>query len=140
MPRGVCEGWRDFDGRRRLLVRVLMVLAVVAAALSLVGVASADPSHDVLPDIVLTCSDGNRLTVLPGTSTNNSAIAFVRDSTSILVARSFLATLNGEPVFGFVRGLNGFSAKDIVTCTGPWTLDGVTFVVTVTGFITPARL
>ena len=121
-------------------MRVLTLLAGAAAALSLVGVASADPSHDVLPDIVLTCSDGQKLTVLPGTSTNNSSIAFVRDSTSILVARSFLATLNGEPVFGFVRGLNGFTDKDIVTCTGPWTFDGVTFVVTVTGFITPARL
>ena len=122
------------------MARVLMLLAVFAAALSLVGVASADPSHDVLPDIVLTCSDGQTLTVLPGTSTNNSAMAFIRDSTSVFVARSFLGTLNGQPVFGFVRGLNGFSDKDIVTCAGPWTLGGVTFAVTVTGFVTPARL
>jgi hypothetical protein len=122
------------------MARVPVLLAVPAAALCLVSVASADPSHNVLPDIVLTCSDGQTLTVLPGTSTNNSSMAFVRDSTSVLVAKSFLATLNGEPVFGFVRGLIGFSDKDLVTCTGPWTLGEVTFVVTVTGFVTPARL
>ena len=118
----------------------LILVACFAAALCFTGVASADPSHDVLPPIVLTCSDGPPVTVLPGTSTNNSAIAFVRDSTSILVARSFEATLNGEPSFGFVRGLNGFTDKNLVTCTGRWTLGGVTYDVTVMGFLTPARL
>jgi hypothetical protein len=122
------------------MTRALILLAVSAAAMCFTGVASADPSHNVLPDIVLSCSDGQTVTVLPGTSTNNSAIAFVRDSTSILVAKSFLATLNGEPVFGFVRGLNGFTDKDLVICTGPWTLGGVTYDVTVTGFFTPASL
>jgi hypothetical protein len=120
--------------------RALVLVACFAAALCFTGVASADPSHDVLPDIVLTCSDGQTVTVLPGTSTNNSAIAFVRDSSSILVARSFEVTLDGEPIFGFVRGLNGFSDKDVLTCTGVWTLDGVTYDVTVTGFLTPAEL
>jgi hypothetical protein len=120
--------------------RALVLVACFAAALCFTGVASADPSHDVLPDIVLTCSDGQTVTVLPGTSTNNSAIAFVRDSSSILVARSFEVTLDGEPIFGFVRGLNGFTDKDVLTCTGVWTLDGVTYDVTVTGFLTPAEL
>jgi len=122
------------------MTRGFVLLAVSTVALSFAGVALADPSHNVLPEIVLRCSDGQPVTVLPGTSTNNSAIAFVRDSTSILVARSFLATLNGEPVFGFERGLNGFADKDLVTCTGPWTLGDVTYSVTVTGFLTPARL
>jgi hypothetical protein len=64
----------------------------------------------------------------------------VRDSTSILVARSFLGTIDGVPAFGFVRGLNGFADKDLVTCTGPWTIGDVTAQVTVTGFLTPAHL
>jgi hypothetical protein len=122
------------------MTRALILLAVIAAALCSTSVALADPSHNVLPDIVLSCSDGQTVTVLPGTDTNNSAVAFVRGSTAVLVAKSFLATLNGEPAFGFVRGLNGFADKDLVTCTGPWTLGGATFVVTVTGFLTPARL
>ena len=123
-----------------MLRRILVLVAASATVVCLADVAAADPSHNVLPDIALTCSDGQSLTVLPGTATNNSSIAFVRDSTSIMVARSFLGTLNGVPVFGFERGLNGFADKDLVTCTGPWTIDGVTYQVTVTGFLTPAQL
>jgi hypothetical protein len=135
-----CESARfDTSKKEGDMTRGLVLLAVSAAALCFSGGALSDPSHNVLPDIVLRCSDGQTVTVLPGTSTNNSAIAFVRGSTSILVAKSFLATLNGEPVFGFVRGLNGFADKDLVTCTGLWTLD-VTYSVTVTGFLTPAQL
>jgi hypothetical protein len=136
-----CDSARfDASKKEENMTRGLILLAVATAALCFSGVALSDPSHNVLPDIVLRCSDGQTVTVLPGTSTNNSAIAFVRDSTSILVAKSFLATQNGEPVFGFVRGLNGFADKDLVTCTGPWTLGDVTFNVTVTGFLTPAHL
>jgi hypothetical protein len=120
--------------------RILAMVAVLAAALCFADAGSADPSHNVLPDIVLTCSDQSTLTVSPGTSTNNSSIAFVRDDTSILVARSFTVTLDGETVFGFERGLSGFDGKNLVTCTGPWTLGGVTYEVTVTGFVTPAQL
>jgi hypothetical protein len=124
-----------------MLRRILVLLAALAMVVGLLAdVAAADPSHNVLPNIALTCSDGQSLTVLPGTATNSSSIAFVRDSTSIFVARTFVVTLNGVPVYGFERGLNGFAEKDLVTCTGPWTVDGVTAQVTVTGFLTPARL
>jgi hypothetical protein len=123
-----------------MLRRMLIVFVIPAAAACFAGTAAADPSHNVLPEFSLSCSDGQSLTVQPGTATNNSSIAFVRDSTSIFVAKSFVGTLGGEPQFGFERGLKGFDKADVVTCTGTWTVEGVTYDVTVTGFITPARL
>ena len=113
--------------------KILLTMSLFAA----LGVAfpagvAADPGGPNLQQpIALTCDNGMRFTVTPGTQTNQGRVAWDVNGTGVFVT-AYLAFTNGtetDVLFNSKPGL-----KNLTTCRGD---AGGGFTVIATGFLTP---
>ena len=114
--------------RGKLLVACLLS---AVAALFVGGPVVADPGGPNLQQpVALTCTGGARVTVNPGTLTNQGRVAWDVDSTSVFVTARLAFTDGTDTVvlFDSKKGL-----KNLITCTGD---AGGGFTVIATGFFT----
>ena len=112
-------------------MRLFGILAVLATAAAFASTAAADPSHNIQPPQALTCDNGMKIVVSPGTGTNLSHQAFVIDSTRIFVAK-YLAFSDGTTTFVAFDTAPGLT--DLITSTGD---AGGGLTIIVGGFLTP---
>ena len=113
--------------------RLLLTGSLLATlGLGLPGALMADPGGPNLQQPTdLTCDNGMKLTVNPGTLTNRGRVAWDVNGTGVFVT-AYLAFTNGtdtEVLFDSKPGL-----KNLITCTGDV---GGGFTVIATGFLTP---
>ena len=112
-------------------MRRLAFVGLLSIALSglLPGLVAAAPSGSV---VAVTCDDGSSFDVNFGTPKNQSSTAFTGKNT-VFVAKHFELLVDGQIVFAWDRGIDGFSGASLLTCTGD--LGGPVFVVV--GYLTP---
>jgi hypothetical protein len=113
--------------------RLLLTVSLMAfLSFGLPSALRADPGGPNLQQpVLLTCSDGLRVNVNPGTLTNRGRVAWAIDSTSVLVT-AYLAFDDGTGPVVFFDSKRGLT--NLVTCTGD---AGGGFTITVKGFFTP---
>ncbi len=113
-------------------MRRLAFVGLLSIALSglLPGLVAAAPSGGIAETV--TCDDGSSFDVNFGALPNQSSTAFTGTNT-VFVAKHFEILVDGEVIFAWDRGIEGFSGASLLTCTGD--LDGAVFVVV--GYLTP---
>jgi hypothetical protein len=121
-------------GRGGIAVKRLLLTVSLLATLSfgLPAALMADPGGPNLQQpIALTCDNGMRFVVNPGTLTNRGRVAWDVNSNGVFVT-AYLAFTNGietDVLFDSKQGL-----KNLTTCRGD---AGGGFTVIATGFLTP---
>ena len=116
-----------------------LVAAAVLGGAVFVSAAAADPSHNVQAPETLTCDNGQKVVVNPGTVTNRSHQAFVISSdgsispTSVFAAKS-LAITDPTGTFVLFDTAPGLQRQGLVSCTAEL---GGGATLTATGFFTP---
>ena len=112
---------------RRLAFAGLLSIALAGL---LPGLVAAAPSGGNVETV--TCDDGSSFDVNFGALPNQSSTAFAATNT-VFVAKHFEILVEGEVVYSWDRGIEGFSGASLLTCTGD--LDGALFVLV--GYLTP---
>jgi hypothetical protein len=113
---------------RRFAIAGLLAIALVGV---LPGVAGAAPSNGFA--LTFTCDDGSSMDLNFGAPPNQSSTAFVVGDNAIFVAKHLELVVEGEVVYSWDRGINGFGAASLLTCSGDF--GDTTFVVV--GYLTP---
>jgi hypothetical protein len=116
---------------------ILSILLSVSCGCLFAFSAAADPSHNALPPVTMSCDNGDTITVNLGTVQNNSSVAFFVDSTTTYVSKTFTIAAGGTVVNGWDRGIQGFDPSELVTCSGSLVFQGTTFDLSTSGFFTP---
>jgi hypothetical protein len=113
-------------------MRRLAFVGLLSIALSglLPGLVAAAPSGGIVETVM--CDDGSSFDVNFGALPNQSSTGFTGKNT-VFVAKHFEILVDGEVVYGWDRGIDGFSGAALLTCTGD--LDGAVFVLV--GYLTP---
>ena len=94
-------------------MRRLAFVGLLSIALSglLPGLVAAAPSGGV---VAVTCDDGSSFDLNFGTPKNQSSTAFTGKNT-VFVAKHFEILVDGQVVFGWDRGIEGFSGASLLT-------------------------
>ena len=111
--------------------RLTALLAGVALSASVWSVALAAPHGQ--PTVEMACSDGNTYDMNLGAPPNNSSTAWVAGTNVVLVGKTLEIRVDGEVVFSWDRGSEGFEDADLISCSGD--LGGA--ILSVTAFLTP---
>jgi hypothetical protein len=112
--------------------RILLIGMLLAGSLLPAITAHAAPNGFV---VTFDCDNGQSYDVNFGAPPNNGSAAFIVATNDVLVAKTFEITLEGEVLFSWNRGGNGFEGKDLLGCTAQDPESGIEFAFT--GFITP---
>ena len=111
---------------------VLMGALAAFSVLPAVAAQAAPPNGFV---VTFSCDDGQSYDVNFGAPKNQSSVGFIVGTNDVLVAKHFEIVFEGEIVFSFDRGIEGFEGQDLLTCSGEDPESGTVF--NLTGYITP---